>query len=94
VPATMTEALPRTPPTRTLTLELLALSYLLLMTNLIWLIGTTDTIFMGQLGTATLAAVGLGNIMFWTLFLLPRGIVSAVIVLVSQRHGASDSVQV
>lgn len=72
--AIVTEALPHAPPTRALTLELLHLSYPLLLTNLSGvLIGTTDTLFMGQLGTSEVAAVGLGSVMFWTLFLLPRG---------------------
>ena len=91
----MTEAQPHAPPTRALTLELLKLSYPLLLTNLSGvLIGTTDTLFMGQIGTSAVAAVGLGSVMFWTLFLLPRGIVNAVMVFVAQAFGAGDHAKV
>ncbi|NJK43389.1 MAG: MATE family efflux transporter, partial [Pleurocapsa sp. SU_196_0] len=78
----------RTPP---LTLELLRLAAPLLLTNLSGvLIGATDTLFMGRISTAAVAAVGLGSVMFWTLFLLPRGTVNAVIPFVAQAFGAGD----
>ena len=86
---------PNSLPTRALTVELLHLSYPLLLTNLSGvLIGTTDTLFMGQIGTSAVAAVGLGSVMFWTLFLLPRGIVNAVMVFVAQAFGAGDAAKV
>ena len=79
-------------PTSTLTLELLRLAAPLLLTNLSGvLIGATDTLFMGQISTSAVAAVGLGSVMFWTLFLLPRGSVNAVVPFTAQAFGAGDT---
>jgi MATE family multidrug resistance protein len=94
----MVEALPASSPaqdTRSLTSELLRLAYPLLLSNIGGvLLGATDTLFMGQIGTTAVAAVGLGSLMFLTMFLLPRGLVNAVIVFVSQAFGARDEARV
>ena len=52
--------------------------------------GLVDTLFVGQIGTAALAAVGLGSIVAHLVQGGGIGLVSGTRVLVSQRHGAED----
>jgi multidrug resistance protein, MATE family len=78
-------------PTPSLTVELIRLAAPLLLTNLSGvMIGATDTLFMGRISTSAVAAVGLGSVLFWTLFLLPRGTINAVIPFVAQAFGARE----
>jgi len=53
--------------------------------------GLVDTLFVGQVGTAALAAVGLGSIAAQLVQGGGVGLVSGTRVLVSQRHGAEDA---
>lgn len=53
--------------------------------------GFVDTIMVGRLGATSLAAVALGNAIYFPLFLVCAGILSAVSPLVSQSHGAGDA---
>jgi MATE family multidrug resistance protein len=53
--------------------------------------GLVDTLFVGQVGTAALAAVGLGSITAHFVQGGGVGLVSGTRVLVSQRHGAGDA---
>jgi multidrug resistance protein, MATE family len=52
--------------------------------------GLVDTLFVGRLGTAPLAAVGLGAIAMHLLQAFPLGLMAGARVVVSQRHGAED----
>jgi len=52
--------------------------------------GFVDTIMVGRLGPAPLAAVALGGAIYFPLFLICAGILSAVSPLVSQSHGAGN----
>jgi MATE family multidrug resistance protein len=81
--------------TRALSAELLRLAYPLLLSNVGGvLLGATDTFFMGSIGTSAVAAVGLGSLLFLTMYILPKGAVNAVIVFVSQAFGAKNHAQV
>lgn len=53
--------------------------------------GFVDTIMVGRLGPTSLAAVALGNAIYYPLFLVCVGVLSAVSPLVSQSHGAGRS---
>lgn len=53
--------------------------------------GFVDTVMVGRLGPGSLAAVALGNAIYYPLFLVCAGILSAVSPLVSQSHGAGES---
>ncbi len=71
--------------------EMLKLALPLLFSNLATvLIGVTDTFFAGQLGTITLGAAGIGVMWYFTLYLLPKGMVASIIAFVSQAYGAND----
>ena len=50
-----------------------------------------DTLFVGQLGAAALAGVGVGGIMSFTLMCFGFGLLRALKVLVSQAEGAGQS---
>ncbi len=54
------------------------------------LLGTTDTLFMGRIGKESVAAVGLGSLVYFTAFLLLRGTVNAIVTFASQAYGAGD----
>ena len=53
--------------------------------------GLVDTLMVGRLGAASLAAVALGGAIYHPLFLICAGVMSAVSPLVSQSHGAGES---
>jgi multidrug resistance protein, MATE family len=70
---------------------LMRLAAPLLITNLSnVLLGLTDTLFMGRISTTAVAAVGLGSLLFLTLFLLPRGAMNAALTFTAQAFGARD----
>lgn len=74
-----------------LTLELLKLALPIVAVNLAYaLLGTTDTLFMGRLGSSAVAGVGLGALTYYALFLLIRSTAGAVTVFVSRSYGAGD----
>lgn len=52
--------------------------------------GFVDTVMMGLLGSETLAAGGLGAIIFFTLILICTGMVSAVGAIAATAHGAGE----
>lgn len=52
--------------------------------------GLVDTLFVGRLGTAPLAAVGLAAVAVHLLQAFPLGLMAGARVVVSQRHGAGD----
>lgn len=52
--------------------------------------GFVDTVMMGLLGSETLAAGGLGAIIFFTLMLICTGMVSAVGAIAATAHGAGE----
>ncbi|MDD4518468.1 MAG: MATE family efflux transporter [Limnochordia bacterium] len=54
------------------------------------LLGFTDTFFMGRVSTSALGAVGLASTVYFALFLIPRGIVSAVMPFTARRFGEGD----
>jgi MATE family multidrug resistance protein len=53
--------------------------------------GFVDTLMVGRLGPASLAAVSLGGAIYHPLFLICGGVMSAVSPIVSQSHGAGES---
>jgi multidrug resistance protein, MATE family len=74
---------------------MLRLATPLLLSNLAQvLLGVTDTLFAGQLGTVALAAAGIGSMFYFTLLLLPRGVVFSIVPFVSQAFGAKDDARV
>jgi multidrug resistance protein, MATE family len=74
-----------------LTLELLKLAAPIVAVNLAYaLLGVIDTLFMGHLGSGAVAAVGLGGVTYYALFLLLRGTANAVTIFVSRSFGAQD----
>lgn len=52
--------------------------------------GFIDTVMVGRLGADELAAVALGNAVFFTLLIISTGVIQAVGPMVSQATGASD----
>ena len=82
-------------PKKILNAEMIKLALPLLFSNLaIVLIGVTDTFFAGKLGTVALGAAGIGVMWYFTLYLLPKGIVGSIIAFVSQAYGANDTARV
>jgi multidrug resistance protein, MATE family len=74
-----------------LTLELLKLAAPIVAVNLAYaLLGVIDTLFMGHLGSSAVAAVGLGGVTYYALYLLLRGTAGAVTIFVSRSFGAGD----
>jgi len=55
------------------------------------LIGLIDTLMIGRVGTAELAAAALTNVIFNFPFVVGIGLFAAVSVLVAQAHGAGDN---
>lgn len=51
---------------------------------------TVDSVMVGHVGTAELAAVGIGGIFVWTLYSFFIGLTSAVNTFVSQAYGSGD----
>jgi MATE family multidrug resistance protein len=52
--------------------------------------GLVDTVMVGRLGARPLAAVALGNSLFFPLFLLGLGVLMALDTLIAQAHGAGQ----
>lgn len=52
--------------------------------------GLVDTLMVGRLGPRELAAVGLGNSVFFPLFLLAMGVILALDTLIAQAAGQGD----
>lgn len=71
--------------------ELVALAWPITVSTLSFTVMTVvDTAFVGRLGPAALAGVGLGGIAVWTVVCFGFGMLRAVKVLVSQSVGAGE----
>lgn len=69
--------------------ELLRLSWPIAISMISYAVMTlSDTLFVGRLGPAALAGVGLGGVASFTLFAFPFGLLRGSKVLVSQARGA------
>jgi len=69
--------------------ELVALAWPITVSSLSFTVMTVvDTAFVGRLGPAALAGVGLGGIALWTVICFGFGLMRAVKVLVAQGVGA------
>lgn len=80
-----------TAPRPSIALELVKLATPIIGLNLAYaLLGTTDTLFMGRIGKESVAAVGLGSLVYFTAFLLLRGMVNGIVTFASQAYGAGD----
>lgn len=83
-----------TEPPRGLAAEvrpMLALALPLVISELGWnAMGVIDTIMVGRLGPGAIAAVGLGNITFFSVCVFGIGILMGLDTLVSQSFGAGD----
>ncbi|MBE7380218.1 MAG: MATE family efflux transporter [Leptolyngbya sp. SIO1E4] len=58
------------------------------------MVNFVDTLMMGWLGTSTLAAGGLGAVIFWTLLSLFTGLLEMTGALAAEAYGAGDHQQV
>lgn len=75
--------------------ELVALAWPITVSTLSYTVMTVvDTAFVGRLGPAALAGVGLGGIAVWTVICFGFGLLRAVKVLVAQSVGAGERNQV
>ena len=84
----------RRPPTPRsgLTREVMTFALPLILQNLSYTtLGVADTFFVAQLGTQSLAAVGLANVLFFGVLLLFRGVTNSSVILVARAHGAADA---
>jgi len=82
-------------PKATLFRELVSLAWPITISTLSFTVMTVvDTAFVGRLGAAALAGVGLGGIALWTLICFGFGLLRAVKVLVSQGVGAGEQQRV
>ncbi len=81
-----------TPATRSSILrELVRLAWPITVSTLSFTVMTVvDTAFVGRLGSAALAGVGLGGIAIWTVICFGFGLLRAVKVLVAQGVGSGD----
>lgn len=80
-----------TAPRVSIALEMVKLAAPIVGLNLAYaLLGTTDTLFMGRIGKESVAAVGLGSLVYFTAFLLLRGMVNSIVPFASQAFGAGD----
>ncbi|MEO7034871.1 MAG: MATE family efflux transporter [Polyangiaceae bacterium] len=71
--------------------ELVALAWPITVSSLSFTVMTVvDTAFVGRLGPAALAGVGLGGIALWTVICFGFGLMRAVKVLVAQGIGAGE----
>ncbi len=71
--------------------ELVSLAWPITVSTLSFTVMTVvDTAFVGRLGSAALAGVGLGGIALWTVVCFGFGLLRAVKVLVSQGVGAGE----
>lgn len=55
-------------------------------------IGITDTLMVGQLGAAELAALALATAFFFALFIVGLGLIQAVLPLAAEAQGAEDPI--
>ncbi len=53
-------------------------------------LGVADTFFVSRLNTASLAAVGLAGVLFFTLVMLFRSTANSSVVFIGRAHGAGD----
>jgi len=75
--------------------ELISLAWPITVSTLSFTVMTVvDTAFVGRLGPASLAGVGLGGIALWTVICFGFGLLRAVKVLVSQGIGAAERSEV
>ena len=75
--------------------ELVALAWPITVSTLSFTVMTVvDTAFVGRLGAASLAGVGLGGIALWTVICFGFGLLRAVKVLVAQGVGAGERSEV
>lgn len=75
--------------------ELVSLAWPITVSTLSFTVMTVvDTAFVGRLGPASLAGVGLGGIALWTVVCFGFGLLRAVKVLVSQGVGAGEQAEV
>jgi MATE family multidrug resistance protein len=82
---------PSPPPKSSLFRELVTLAWPITVSSLSFTVMTVvDTAFVGRLGPASLAGVGLGGIALWTVICFGFGLLRAVKVLVSQGVGAGE----
>ncbi|HWZ88686.1 MAG TPA: MATE family efflux transporter, partial [Polyangiaceae bacterium] len=82
----------RSPSPISLFRELVQLAWPITVSTLSFTVMTVvDTAFVGRLGAASLAGVGLGGIALWTVICFGFGLLRAVKVLVAQGVGAGDS---
>lgn len=82
----------RTTTTRSLTREVLELSWPIVASMLSFTVmGLVDTLFVGRLGTGPLAAVALGHIAAWLPLSFGAGLLTGTKILVSQRIGAGEA---
>ncbi len=83
---------PRSPTTVSLFRELVQLAWPITVSTLSFTVMTVvDTAFVGRLGPASLAGVGLGGIALWTVICFGFGLLRAVKVLVAQGVGAGET---
>ena len=69
---------------------MLALALPLVISELGWVaMGIVDTIMVGRLGPGAIAAVGLGNITFFSVTVFGIGLLMGLDTLVSQSFGAA-----
>lgn len=81
---------PAAPP-RGVVRELVVLALPIIAVNLgMTLMGAVDTLMVGRVSAAALAAVALGNVMFFSIIMLGVGITLALDPIVSQALGAED----
>ncbi len=74
-----------------LTKKILVLAAPLIFQSLSYvLLGVTDTLFVAQVSTDAVAAVGLAGVMFFAILILFRSTASSSIVFVGRAHGAND----
>jgi MATE family multidrug resistance protein len=82
---------PRSPAASSLFRELVRLAWPITVSTLSFTVMTVvDTAFVGRLGSASLAGVGLGGIALWTVICFGFGLLRAVKVLVAQGVGAGE----
>lgn len=82
--------LPAAPP-RGVVRELLVLSLPIIAVNLgMTLMGAVDTLMVGRVSAAALAAVALGNVLYFSIIMLGVGITLALDPIISQALGAED----
>src|SRR5262245_31599345 len=83
------------PPTRADLLALLGLAAPIVLIQVgTMLMGVVDTIMVGRVSAAALAAAALGNLYFWIVSALGVGVLMALDPIVAQALGARDELAV